>query len=79
MRRFTSSLVWRGSMVEVELRKHKLGEMPPYSAFVSELPRKLLRDFPVILQFDKRRRLTGLVIFKPQKQLSVGKKRQRDR
>ena|SRR5882724_9249802 len=33
--------------------------------FVSELPRKLLKNFPVMLQFDKRRRFTGLVIFKP--------------
>jgi len=41
------------------------GEMPPYSHFVSELPRKLLKNFPVMLQFDKRRRFTGLVIFKP--------------
>ena len=41
------------------------GEMPPYSHFVWELPRKLLKHFPVMLQFDKRRRFTGLVIFKP--------------
>jgi hypothetical protein len=52
-------------LVTVELRKHKRGEMPPYSHFVSELPRKLLKKFPVMLQFDKRRRFTGLVIFKP--------------
>jgi len=52
-------------LVTVELRKHKRGEMPPYSHFVSELPRKLLKNFPVMLQFDKRRRFTGLVIFKP--------------
>ena len=52
-------------LVTVELRKHKRGEMPPYSHFVWELPRKLLKKFPVMLQFDKRRRFTGLVIFKP--------------
>jgi len=52
-------------LVTVELRKHKRGEMPPYSHFVWELPRKLLKVFPVMLQFDKRRRFTGLVIFKP--------------
>jgi len=33
--------------------------------FVSELPRKLLKNFHVMLQFDKRRRFTGLVVFKP--------------
>jgi hypothetical protein len=52
-------------MVSMELSKHKRGEMPPYSHFVWELPRKLLKRFPVMLQFDKRRRFTGLVIFKP--------------
>lgn len=52
-------------LVTVEMRKHKLGEMPPYSHFVSELPRRLLKNFPVMLQFDKRRRFTGLIIFKP--------------
>jgi len=51
--------------VGVKLKKHKRGEMPPYSHFVSELPRKLLKNFPVMLQFDQRRRFTGLVIFKP--------------
>lgn len=38
---------------------------PPYTHFVSELPRRLLRKFPVMLQFDQRNRFTGLVIFKP--------------
>ena len=52
-------------LITVELRKHKRGEMPPYSHFVGELPRQLLKKFPVMLQFDQRRRFTGLVIFKP--------------
>ena len=54
-------------MVDVVLRKHRRGEMPPYSAFVSELPRKLLKNFPVMLQYDQRRRFTGLIIFKPKR------------
>jgi hypothetical protein len=61
-------------LVTVELRKHKRSEMPPYSHFVWELPRKLLKHFPVMLQFDKRRRFTGLVVFKPQNRLSKRKK-----
>jgi len=65
------------NMVEVELRKHKLGEMPPYSAFVSELPRKLLKNFPVMLQFDKRRRFTGLVIFKPNTEAQFANRKER--
>ena len=51
--------------VDVQLKKHRRGERPPYSHFVSELPRKFLKKFPVMLQFDTRRRFTGLVIFKP--------------
>ena len=52
--------------VGVKLKKHKLGEMPPYTHFVSELPRKFLKKFPVMLQFDKQNQFTGLVIFKPE-------------
>ena len=51
--------------VSVKLRKHKRGEMPPYSHFVWELPRKFLKKFPVMLEFNKRRQFTGLTIFKP--------------
>jgi hypothetical protein len=32
--------------------------------------RKQLKHFPVMVQFDKRRRFTGLVVFKPQNRLS---------
>lgn len=58
---------WRldGNLITVKLRKHKRGEMPPYSHFVSELPRKFLKKFPVMLEFDQRHRFTGLVIFRP--------------
>lgn len=51
----------------VKLRKDKRGEMPPYTHFVSELPRKFLKKFPVMLEFDQHRRFTGLVIFKPER------------
>ena len=51
--------------VGVKLKKHKRGEMPPYTHFVSELPRKFLKNFPVMLGFDQRHRFTGLMIFKP--------------
>jgi hypothetical protein len=64
--------------VGVKLRPHTRGEMPPYTHFVSELPRKFLKKFPVMLEFDKRRRFTGLVIFKPQNRIVGGKKKQND-
>jgi len=53
------------NLVTVEMRQHKPGEMPPYSHFVSELPRRFLKKFPVMLQFDKRGRFRGVIIFKP--------------
>ena len=63
-------------LVTVEVRKHQRGEMPPYSHFVWELPRKLLKNFPVMLQFDKLRRFTGLTIFKPdQKRGTTGRRK----
>jgi hypothetical protein len=63
--------------VGVKFRKHKRGEMPPYSHFVWELPRKFLKKFPVMLEFDKRRQFTGLTIFKPDAGKSNPKKRSR--
>lgn len=39
--------------------------LPPYTHFVSELPRKFLSKFPVMLEFDQRNRFTGVLIFKP--------------
>jgi hypothetical protein len=54
------------NLVTVELREHRKGDMPPYTHFIWELPRKFLKSFPVMLQFDKYRRFTGVVIFKPQ-------------
>jgi hypothetical protein len=66
-----------GHLITIKLRKHKRGEMPPYSHFVRELPRKFLENFPVALEFDKRRRFTGLTIFKPDFQKSAKGKRGR--
>ena len=37
----------------------------PYSAFPSELPRKFLKQFPVLLEYDKQNRFVGVIIFKP--------------
>ena len=57
-----------GHLITIELRKHKRGAMPPYSHFIWELPRKFLKNFPVMLEFDNRRQFTGLTIFKPDMQ-----------
>lgn len=37
----------------------------PYSAFPSELPRKFLKQFPILLEYDKQDRFVGVTIFKP--------------
>jgi hypothetical protein len=47
------------------VKPHKRGEMPPCSHFVRELPRKFLKKFPTMLEFNKRRQFTGLTFFKP--------------
>jgi len=39
----------------------------PYSAFVWELPKRKLQKFPVMLEYDKRDRLQGVVILRPVK------------
>ncbi len=37
----------------------------PYSAFVWELPKRKLQKFPVMLEYDTRDRLQGVVILRP--------------
>ena len=39
----------------------------PYSAFVGELPKRKLNKFAVMLEYDTRDRLQGVVIFRPLK------------
>ena len=51
--------------LDIRLRPRRRGEEPPFSAFVSELPRRALKRFPVVLQYDRRGRFVGVVIFRP--------------
>jgi hypothetical protein len=39
----------------------------PYSGFLSELPRRLLERFPVMVEYDRRGRFVGVVIFRERK------------
>ncbi|MBM3859645.1 MAG: hypothetical protein FJ395_08345 [Verrucomicrobia bacterium] len=48
----------------------------PYSAFLSELPKRKLQKFPVMIEYDKRDHLQGVVIFRPMKR-SATKRKQR--
>lgn len=49
--------------VRLRARRPKAG--PAYGAFPSELPRKLLKRFPILLEYDKQNRFVGVTIFRP--------------
>ena len=50
--------------VQVETRGDRVGRRR-FGGFPWELSRRVLRNFPVILEFDDRHRFLGLTIFKP--------------
>ena len=52
-------------MVSLRLGRRKRGSEPPFGAFPSELSRKALQLFPVLLEYDRRGRFVGLCVFKP--------------
>jgi len=37
---------------------------PPFGAFLSEIPRKALKSFPVMVEYDRRGRFVGLCLFR---------------
>ena len=52
-------------MVRLRTIRRQPGTDPPFGAFAWELPRKALKRFPVILEYDRRGRFVGLCIFRP--------------
>ena len=52
-------------LVRIRLCRRNRRSGLPYSAFPAELPRKLLKQFPVLLEYDERDRFVGATIFKP--------------
>ena len=52
-------------MVRVRLRPRKKGVKPPYGALVSELSRKELGRFPLLVEYDDGGELVGVCIFRP--------------
>ena len=50
--------------VRLRLKKHKMGERPPYGAFVAELPKRALKKFPLLVEFEQRGELVGVNIFR---------------
>lgn len=52
-------------LAKVRLRKRKRGERPPYGAFLFELPKRALKRFPILVEYDARGELVGVTIFRP--------------
>ena len=52
-------------LVEIKVRKRTRSEPPPYHAFVSELPKRALKRFPLLVAYDGKGKLVGATIFKP--------------
>ena len=51
--------------LRISLRARDSKSGLPYSGFPSELPRKLLKHFPILLEYDNHNRFVGVTIFKP--------------
>jgi uncharacterized protein YuzE len=52
-------------LVEIKVRKRARSEPPPYHAFASELPKRILKRFPLLIAYNGRGKLVGVTIFKP--------------
>ena len=51
-------------MVRLRIEPRRPKAEPPFGAFLSELPRKALKSFPVMVEYDRRGRLVGLCLFR---------------
>jgi hypothetical protein len=52
-------------LAKLTLRKREDGERPPYGAFLSELPKRVLKRFPILVEYDTRGTLVAITIFRP--------------
>jgi hypothetical protein len=59
-------------LAKLTLRKRKRGERPPYGAFLFELPKRALKRFPILVEYDARGELVGVTIFRP---IPLGRRR----
>ena len=51
-------------MVRLRMEPRRPKAEPPFGAFLSELSRKALKSFPVMVEYDRRGRLVGLRLFR---------------
>ena len=63
------------SLARITLRKRRRGEEPPYGAFIWELPKRLLKKFPLLIEYTKDGELAEVSVLretKPSKKLRRG-------
>jgi len=60
-------------LTKLTLRKRKHGECPPYGAFLSELPKRVLKRFPILVEYDARGTLVAVTIFRPSPRRRLGR------
>lgn len=65
--------------VRIRMERRQRGSEPPYGAFLSELPLKVLSKFPVMVEYDRQGRFVGVLIFREQKDSTMRLKRRRRR
>ena len=63
--------------VRIRLADCDRGEEPPFSAFPNELPRRLLKKIPVLIETDRSGRFVGLTIFRERPEGVDGGRRRR--
>ncbi|MBI4515304.1 MAG: hypothetical protein HY699_05755 [Deltaproteobacteria bacterium] len=52
-------------LAEIKIRKRERADLPPYHAFVFELPKRALKRFPLLVAYDAHGKLVGVTIFRP--------------
>lgn len=52
-------------MRRIRFGRRRRGSEPPFTGFLSEIPKQVLKKLPVMAETDRQGRLVGLVVFKP--------------
>jgi hypothetical protein len=52
-------------LVEIKVRKRARSEPPPYHSLAFELPKRVLKRFPLLVAYDGKGKLVGVTIFRP--------------
>jgi hypothetical protein len=52
-------------LIEIKMRKRARSEPPAYHAFTSELPKRTLKRFPLLVAYNQKGEFVGVTIFRP--------------